>query len=136
MKGKVIAQGVDYVMTGNEDGYQLLLFNEKHFNPRYSVDELFMRNRSKELHVRLLGMAPGEYQVRKYQFDKENGGLYSKWGQLNSKYGVDVEVMDYIVQSSSPTLEIKDEQIGEDWTFYVSLASNAIQLIEYRRAIV
>ena len=45
-------------MTGNEDGYQLLLFNEKHFNPRYSVDELFMRNRSKELHVRLLGMAP------------------------------------------------------------------------------
>lgn len=135
MTGEVCAEGENYVLTRNEDGYRLLLFNEKHFNPRYSVDALFMRNRSQELHVRLLGMEPGEYQVRKYLFDQQNGGLYTKWGQLNSKHGIDLEVMDYIVQSSRPTLEIEDERIDADWSFYASMSSNAIMLIEFRRAI-
>lgn len=135
MTGGVRAQGEHYVLTENEEGYQLLLFNEKHFNPRYSVDELFMRNRSNELHVRLIGMEPGEYQVRKYRFDQQNGGLYTKWGQLNSKHGIDLEVMEYIVQSSMPTLELEDEQIEKDWSFYASMSSNAILFIEFRRAI-
>ena len=94
-----------------------------------------MRNRSNELHVRLIGMEPGEYQVRKYRFDQQNGGLYTKWGQLNSKHGIDLEVMEYIVQSSMPTLELEDEQIDKDWSFYASMSSNAILFIEFRRAI-
>lgn len=133
--GEVCARGDNYVLTRNPDGYRLLLFNEKHFNPRYAIDELFMRDRSKELHVRVLGMEPGEYQVRKYRFDQQNGGLYTKWGQLNSKHGIDLEVMEYIVQASRPTLEIDDEQIEADWSFYASLSSNAILYLEFRRAI-
>ncbi|WP_313467889.1 helix-turn-helix domain-containing protein [Carnobacterium sp.] len=133
--GELSAKGEDYLMTQNEEGYQLLLFNEKNFNPRYSVDELFMRNHQKELHVQLVGMDPGDYQVRKYYFDSENGGLYTKWGQLNSKYGVDYEAIEYISNSSLPRLEIIDEVIDGNWGFFASMASNAIQLIEFRKAI-
>ena len=29
-------------------------------------------------------MEPGEYQVRKYTFDRDHGALYTKWLNLNS----------------------------------------------------
>lgn len=75
-----MAQGKDYVMTEHADGYQLALLNCNNFNPRFSVEELFLRQRKKEMHIRLLGMKPGAYQIRKFQFDRDHGALYSEWG--------------------------------------------------------
>lgn len=135
LRGKVIARGMDYIMTENEDGYQLIIFNERQFSPRYSIDELFVKNRSKELHIHLRGIKPGNYQIRTLKFDRNNGGLYSKWWNLNSKYGIDHEMMDHIVQSLSPALDIKDEYLNEEWSFYSLLTTNAIHFIEFRKAI-
>ena len=133
LKGKVIAQGNDYIMTQNEEGYQLVLFNRKNFNPRYSVEEIFVRSLRKELHIHLSGLEPGPYQIRKFIFDRSHGALYSKWGELNSKYGQDLEVMNYIVQASLPTLELMDDWINQDWSFYAYLDINAIHFIELRK---
>ena len=135
LRGMVIARGSDYLMTENEDGYQLIIFNERQFSPRYSIDELFVKNRSKELHIHLRGIKPGNYQIRTLKFDRDNGGLYSKWWNLNSKYGIDHEMMDHIVQSLSPALDIKDEYLNEEWSFYSLLTTNAIHFIEFRKAI-
>lgn len=135
LRGNVTARGTDYIMTENEDGYQLIIFNERQFSPRYSIDELFVKNRSKELHVYLTGIKPGNYQIRTLKFDRDNGGLYPKWWNLNSKYGIDHELMDHIVQSVSPSLDIKDEYLNEEWSFYALLNTNAIHLIEFRKAI-
>ncbi|WP_051910537.1 helix-turn-helix domain-containing protein [Carnobacterium pleistocenium] len=135
LRGNVTARGTDYIMTENEDGYQLIIFNERQFSPRYSIDELFVKNRSKELHIYLTGIKPGNYQIRTLKFDRDNGGLYPKWWNLNSKYGIDHELMDHIVQSISPSLDIKDEYLNEEWSFYALLNTNAIHLIEFRRAI-
>lgn len=133
--GELIAKGDDYLMTRNDEGYQLLLYNEKNFNPRYSVDKLFVRSHRKELHLQIEGIEEGAYQVRKYYFDSKNGSLYSKWEQLNSKYGLDNEIIDYITNTSLPKLEISDEHITDTWGFFASMTSNAVQLIELRRAI-
>lgn len=133
LKGKVIAQGNEYIMTQNEEGYQLVLFNRKNFNPRYSVEEIFVRSLRKELHIHLFGLEPGPYQIRKFIFDRSHGALYSKWGELNSKYGQDLEVMNYIVQASLPTLELMDDWINQDWSFYAYLDINAIHFIELRK---
>ncbi|MEK6190181.1 MAG: helix-turn-helix domain-containing protein [Carnobacterium alterfunditum] len=135
LRGTVAARGTDYIMTENEDGYQLIIFNERQFSPRYSIDELFVKNRSKELHIYLTGIKPGNYQIRTLKFDRDNGGLYPKWWNLNSKYGIDHELMDHIVQSISPSLDIKDEYLNEEWSFYALLNTNAIHLIEFRKAI-
>lgn len=135
LRGNVTARGVDYIMTENEDGYQLIIFNERQFSPRYSIDELFVKNRIKELHIHLTGIKPGNYQIRTLKFDRDNGGLYSKWWNLNSKYGIDQELMDHIVQSINPSLDIKDEYLNEEWSFYALLNTNAIHLIEFRKAI-
>lgn len=58
LRGKIVAQGNDYIMTQNEQGYQLVLFNRKIFNPRYSVEEIYVKSLRKELHIHLSGLAP------------------------------------------------------------------------------
>ena len=87
------------------------------------------------MHIHLTGIKPGNYQIRTLKFDRDNGGLYSKWWNLNSKYGIDHELMDHIVQSINPSLDIKDEYLNEEWSFYALLNTNAIHFIEFRKAI-
>jgi beta-xylosidase/AraC-like DNA-binding protein len=133
LNGEIVAHGKDYVMTKNERGYQLILMNCTIINPYYSVEENFLQKLNKEIHVTISGMAEGEYQIRKHVFDKDHGALYTKWWNLNSKHGMDAEIIDYIINSSRPSLEIFDEYIAEDWSFYSYLTSNAIHFFDIRK---
>ncbi|MBS4207092.1 helix-turn-helix domain-containing protein [Bacillus sp. FJAT-50079] len=132
--GEIIAYGRDYVMTKNERGYQLILMNCTIVNPYFSVEEEFLQKLNKEIQVTISGIPKGEYQIRKHVFDKNHGALYTKWWQLNSKHGMDAEIIDYIIQSSRPSLEIFDECIEEEWSFYSYLTSNAIHFFDIRKA--
>lgn len=136
LSGMIVAQASDYIMTKNERGYQLVLMNSKTVNPYYLLEETFLQMFNKDIFVKIKGMDPGEYQVRKYTFDREHGALYTKWLDLNSRYGLDMEVIDYINRSSYPQLEIFDEKIMSDWSFYSYLTVNAIHFFEIRKAII
>ncbi|MHC5250773.1 helix-turn-helix transcriptional regulator [Listeria kieliensis] len=133
--GKVVAQDKDYILMENVDGYQLILINAVNLNPKLSVSELVRNEQRKEVHLRILGLKEGEYQLRKWIFDRDNGALYSKYWQLNSRHGLDEEILDYIVTASKPTLTVTDEFISNDWSFYAYLELNAIHFYELKRTI-
>lgn len=131
--GEVVAYGHEYIMTRNDRGYQLILMNCNIINPYFSMEEMFLQKLDKEIHVRISGIAKGDYQIRKHVFDKNHGALYTKWQNLNSKYGMDAEILDYIIHSSRPSLEIFDETIEGDWSLYSYLTSNAIHFFDIRK---
>ncbi len=133
LNGRIVAQDEDYVMTVNERGYQLILMNWNMINPYLSIEETFLQRLNKEIHVKISGIPEGEYQIRKHVFDKNNGALYTKWGNLNSKYRMDAEIVDYIIHSNRPSLEIFDEYIEDEWSFYTYLTSNAIHYFDIRK---
>lgn len=135
LNGTVIAQGSDFVMTQNERGYQLVLMNCNTINPYYSIEEAFLQKLNKEIFVKITGLEAGEYQIRKHTFDKDHGALYTKWWNLNSKHGMDWEMIEYINRSSHPKLEIFDETIDQEWSFYSYLTINAIHFFDIRKAI-
>ncbi|WNS76426.1 hypothetical protein RRV45_05285 [Bacillus sp. DTU_2020_1000418_1_SI_GHA_SEK_038] len=134
LHGEIVAQDKDYVMTRNERGYQLILMNCNIINPYLSIEETFLQKLNKEIHVTISGIPKGEYQIRKHVFDKNHGALYTTWWNLNSKHGMDAEIIDYIINSSRPSLEIFDETIEEAWSFYSYLTSNAIHFFDIRKA--
>ena len=135
LQGELIAVGEEFVLAKNERGYQLILMNPNNVNPYYSIEETLMNKLNKEININIAGMEPGEYQVRKRVFDKEHGALYTKWWELNSKYGMDEEVIDYIVNTNQPSLELFDETIGDEGTLslYSYLTNNAIHFYDIRR---
>nr|WP_241433016.1 helix-turn-helix domain-containing protein [Listeria cornellensis] len=135
LRGEIVACGNDFILTEFEDGYQLVLLNCMHFNPLYSVEDSLLQDYRKESHIRLKGLLPGHYQLRTFQFDRDNGALYSKYWELNSRHGLDQEVLDYAAQASVPKLSVSDEVMTDDWSFYAYLDVNAIHFYEFRRTI-
>lgn len=134
LEGSILAQGSDYIVTKNPQGYQLVLMNCTNVNPYFSIEETFLQKLNKDIHVTITGIPKGEYQIRKYVFDQDNGALYKNLWKLNSKHGMDQEMIDYIIRSSHPKLEIFDEMIEGDWNFYSYLSVNAIHYFEIRTA--
>lgn len=134
LTGKIIAQGREYIMTENERGYQLILMNVNSVNPYLTIQETFLKKLNKEIRVTIAGLEPGNYQIRKRVFDKDHGALYTKWWELNSKYGMDEEVIDYITATSQPSLEIFDTKIDSELTIFAYMSLNAIHFFEIRRA--
>jgi beta-xylosidase len=83
--------------------------------------------------VTISGLEPGEYQIRKHIFDKDHGALYTKWLNTNSKYGLDEEIIEHIKRISHPALEVSDEIIRGDWSFYSYLLLNAVHFFDIRK---
>lgn len=135
LQGKVVAKGPSYIMTENERGYQLVLMNSNIVNPYFSIEETFLQKLMREMRVTIKGIPFGEYQIRKYVFDKDHGALYKNWRENNSKYGMDQEIIDYIIRTSHPSLEVFDEMIDEEWSFYSYLTVNAVHFFEIRKVI-
>ncbi|WP_028782396.1 helix-turn-helix domain-containing protein [Thalassobacillus devorans] len=135
LEGRVISIGNEYVMTKTDGGYQLILLNYNTVNPYYSTQESLSDKLNKDFHVTITNLEPGEYQIRKRVFDKDHGALYSKWRSLNSKFGIDEEVIRYITETSQPSLEIFDEVFEGEWSFYSFLSFNAIHFFEIRKII-
>lgn len=135
LQGEIVAKGADYIMTRSASGWQLVLMNCNYINPYYSIEEAFLQKLNKMIRVTITGLPEGEYQVRKYTFDKDHGALYTNWWKLSSKHGMDTEIIDYITRSSYPSLEIFDETIAEHWGFYSDMTTNAIHFYELRQAI-
>ncbi len=136
LNGEVMGKGEDFLITQNERGYQLVLMNSNIVNPYFSVEDTFLQKLNKDIRVSISGMQAGEYQIRKQVFDKNHGALYTKWGSLNSKHGMDAEIIDFIIQSTRPSLEIFDESIEGDWSFYSYMTSNAIHFFDIRKVII
>lgn len=134
LNGDIIARGSEYIMTKNDRGYQLVLMNINNVNPHFTIEETFLKKLNKEVRVTISGLEPGEYQIRKRVFDKDFGALYTKWWDLNSKYGMDEEVINYINETSKPSLELFDQVIDGDWSMYAYMSLNAIHFFDIRRA--
>lgn len=137
LEGRIVARSEDFVMTKNDRGYQLIIMNPNNVNPYYSIEETLMKKLNKEIRVMISGLEPGEYQIRKRMFDKDHGALYTKWWELNSKYGMDEEVINYIVNTNQPSLELFDETIeaGETLSLYSYLTNNAVHFYDIRKMI-
>jgi beta-xylosidase/AraC-like DNA-binding protein len=133
LQGKVISQGTYHMMTENEAGYQIILMNNHIVNPYFSVEETFLQKLMKEVRVTIKGIPKGEYQIRKFVFDKDHGALYKNWRENNSKFGMDSEIIDYIVHANQPSLEVFDERIDGEWSFYSYLTINAVHFFELRK---
>lgn len=134
LSGSIIAQGPDFIITEYERGYQLILMNCINVNPYYSIEDAFLKKLNKDIRVIISGLRHGEYQIRKYTYDKDNGALYTNWWNLGSKHGVDSEIADYINRLSHPSLQIFDETIDGEWSFYSYLTINAIHFFDIRKS--
>lgn len=134
LRGEIISRTVDHLITGSEAGYQFLFMNQTVFNPSLSMQEFLTQRFQVRRLIRVEGLAPGLYQVRKYVFDQQNGALYKQYERFHTRYGRDAEALEYLARRTTPELSIFDECLdGGDWVTLEELDVNAIHFYEFRR---
>ena len=120
LQGNIIAKGPLFIMTENEIGYQLVLMNSTIINPFLSIEETFLQKLIKEIKGRLTAFLTGPIKSRKFIFDKDHGALYKLWWENNSQFGIDREIIDYITQSSHPSLKSLMKQLTGNGHFILT----------------
>lgn len=133
LKGRIIARSADYLITENPYGYQMILTNVSVFNPHISIQAHLIQSFQQQRLVSLMGIKPGNYQIKKYTFDQQNGAVYRQYLYFSTKFGYDQEIIEYINRNTVPELAVHDENIKDKWEVLTKLDINAIHFYELKR---
>jgi|GEM_PF-132048 len=130
LQGQLIVKGQNYMITKTYFGYQIVLTNAVTFNPYLSIKEHLVQSFKKRNKLIIQGLKPGQYQIKKFVFDQQHGALYRQFEIMQTSYGRDKEILEYINHQSIPSLNVYDEYIYQDWIILNELDINAIHFYE------
>lgn len=133
LRGRIVAHGDNHLVTESCQGYQVVLTNAASFNPYTSIEDRLLEGFRKVLKVTVRGLQPGSYQIRRFIFDQEHGGLYRQFERLQSRYGKDEEMIEHLLRLAVPELTVFDEQVESCWEAVCDMDVNAIHFYEFRR---
>lgn len=101
---KVLYKGEGYIATKSEKGYQILLYNPIELDERTIYDNLEMdKIKERKISLNLLNME-GDYQITKYEINKNFGSVYDKWLSLGSPERLDNEHWDLLEEFVHPNV--------------------------------
>lgn len=101
---ELLYKGEGYIATKSEKGYQILLYNPIELDERVIYDNLEMEKvKERKVSLNLLNMQ-GDYQIIKYELNKNFGSVYDKWIALGSPERLDNEHWDLLKEFVHPNI--------------------------------
>lgn len=76
LRGQVIAQGDEYLLTKDEQTYQLLLWNTNFFDPHLSSEEAFLESQALAISLDVRALPAGRYQIKQLDLDRNYGAVF------------------------------------------------------------
>lgn len=129
LKGELVACGAGYILTRDQDQFQLLLYNSSYLDPLYSVDTFQVQYQTKKVSLHLKGLPDGDYLIREYVLDKDHGGIYNDWIRVGGQVEIDYELQKYLEQKILPKFELQKEKISANgYNLESTLTLNACEL--------
>ncbi len=133
LRGRVMMTDKHLLMIQHNEGYQLMLINSVWSDPQHSGHPAWSGQFRQTMGLMLQGLIPGEYRVKRWQFDRDHGALYGELNQNNARYWWDDETIAAVRQHTSPQLRAFDLKLGNQWRLDDVLESNALVLYELQR---
>ncbi|MEY8445436.1 helix-turn-helix domain-containing protein [Enterococcus ratti] len=130
LKGEIIAMGKEYLLVKNRNKYQLLLWNSNYFDPYLSSEESFLNSYKVSLAINIQELPSSYYQIKQIDFDHHNGAVYYTYNQFRKIKHLDVELQEYIERTTHPRMKAFEIELEDRFSYYITLESNAISLIE------
>lgn len=126
---ELISRGDGWFMTKNEQGYQIVLYNYRHFSQLYASGESFdmtfyerytpfAPEQSMDFHIHISGMENGSYTVRETAISRRHGSAFDEWlnmGGIELQGNEEIEclrmhsaphISKYTAQAKRHTLEL------------------------------
>ncbi len=108
-----LGSGDGWFATRSEGGYQLLLYNYRHFSHLYAMGERFdmtFRDRytpfapeqTLDMHITLENVKNGKYLVKETVLNRKSGSSFDLWNSMGAVELDDVEDIEYLTKRSIP----------------------------------
>jgi xylan 1,4-beta-xylosidase len=115
---KLVKKGNGYIITTNGgDDYQILLYHYCHPADYYclrgdtdidknNVNNIFGDAMRRNFSVRLYGVSPGEYRIKKLAVNSRHGSILDQWNKMSGVYDLSPEEINHLKNISQPEMSI------------------------------
>lgn len=143
IKGDIIDKGNYYIVVKNHDRYYILLFYYDKdignmFN--YSTDTISYNSFAKQTSSSIstiiylnLKLCKGEYKIRTYLLNEENGCIFTEWLNMGSPIELDKEDFQFLQSKENMRISVTNVKIDEVLHLESSIKLNETRLIEIIR---
>lgn len=142
LKGEVVAEEEELIVTKTEDKLFILVCNYCHPNKLYSTfdySQLTHTNRSnvfepvkKKVDIELTGWK-GNFRKRVHRVNQEHGSSFDAWVACGSPEVIDSEIHRYLAAKAEPELTEETVVLSGNDPFSFSMQPHEIQLIEFTK---
>lgn len=120
----LIEKGENYIITSSNDGYRIVCHNYKHPNYYYYLKDedeirlleqykIFDDNDTIKLNFQIKNIENGEYSVKKYSLNRNNGSILDEWIKMDFTYDINKNEINYLDDICKPRLSIKNCVVNE-----------------------
>lgn len=108
------------------------LKNESEILPK-DIDAFFPQTK-KEFRVKLQNIKPGDYEIRTFSCDLENGSLFDRWKELDFAANLRPSDIDYLRNKNAIHMALEKQQIkGNYYTIEKSIDPNGFFIVHLRK---
>ena len=117
-----------------KEEYCVLIWNPKYLNPTYSIDDATTQSLTRNINIKLKGIKPGNYQVKKVTCNKEYAGAITQIVNAGYPDFVDTEVFDYVKSNIASGYSVYEENINSGtYLFNTNLTYNSVIMFMIKR---
>lgn len=146
LSNNLIEKGANHIITSrSNNSYQIVCHNYKHPNYYYyccknedsiKISEqykIFDDNNVIKLNFQIRNVKNGEYIMKKYSLNRNNGSILDEWNKINFTNTIDKEDINYLKEISKPRLIIENYNVEDGiLNFEVTLLPHEIDRIEIK----
>lgn len=110
---ELLSHGPGWFITRSSTGWQIILYNYRHFSHLYAQGERFdmtFTNRytpfspeqQMDVHLRLTDMEDGDYLITTESLGRHSGSVYDQWCAMGAVDPITAEDRDYLMRRSVP----------------------------------
>ncbi len=84
------------VSKHSQDYFTVLVYYPCYVDPLYSVDDAYVAHISKRLSIVLTGLIQGNYRIKRFTLDRDQGGIFKWWEKAGSFDYKDDDIEEYM----------------------------------------
>lgn len=138
----ILGRGKNYIVTSSDkNSYQILIYNFVYFNKKYlegdfkTISDTNRKNAfenfsSLENTLTLNNITDGNFSVKKYTLNEENGSSYDAWINMGAPKNITNEIFQYLKSKEKMKLEFFNIKIETSLTLKDTL--NAQDIVMYK----
>jgi len=142
---KLVKKGDGYIITSfSPNDYEILVYNYKHFNELYCLNEQIKRDMDKydnyseifedwkdlELRIKLKNIKKGNYRIKKHILNRQSGSIFDEWLNMDMISELEKSEINYLKRICIPRLSINYITDADELVIESKLEPHEVNLYE------